>query len=292
MTDDNESPKEEKDPGGKLEEILDDSEAKGEEIAQFGRDLTEAGQSMADMARATRDVVHVVKAPPNIEFLINDWDLTNQQADVVIGQIGKVDVPSFTSASGTSSSTSTDSFEQAQLFSIVPEDEHPLLVTVLENFNQVSERAANAEEVANLMRSLGLDVAAQGRKSPLEQFETAHAAFRAPVAGDNPVVTSLLPMRESIRATIDFLLKRRPKQEKTRKEWGKIVSIGNQLKRDDLLASVVNSWAAQWTHALQTYLSPAKEEDLDRDEWRRRLVRSTLFLKGFLGGIDPSKLRT
>ena len=83
------------DSGEKLDGILEQSESKGEEIAQFGRDLTEAGQSMADMARATRDVVHLVKSPPNIEFLINDWELTNQQADVVIGQIGKVDVLSL-----------------------------------------------------------------------------------------------------------------------------------------------------------------------------------------------------
>jgi hypothetical protein len=166
------------------------------------------------------------------------------------------------------------------------------LAKALENFNQVSERAANAEEVIHLMLSLGLDVAPPGRKSPLEQFKTAHSAFTAPVADSNPIVTSLIPMREAIRASIDMLLKRRPKQEKTRNEWTKIVSIGKQLKRTGLHDSIVNSWAFQWTTALKTYLSPAKEEDISRDDWRNHLVRSTLFLKGFLGGIDPLKLKS
>lgn len=105
-------------------------------------------------------------------------------------------------------------------------------------------------------------------------------------------MTSLIPMRESIRSAINVLLRRRPKQEKARNEWAKIVSIGKQLKRDGLPKSIVNSWAAQWTNALKTYLSPAKEEDISREEWRRRLARSTLFLNGFLGGLDPSKLKS
>jgi len=278
------------DPENELDRILEEGEEKGKKIAEIGRNFTEAGQSMADGANATRKVVHVVKTPPNSEFLINDWGLANQQADLVIGQLGETDVLAFTSASGTAVSTSSDSF--ASLLSIVPEEEHPRLVTALESFNQVSERAADAKEVGKLMESLELDQAPPGRKSALEQFKTAHAAFKAPVSEGNPIATSLIPMRESIHTTINTLLRRRPKQEKTKNECSKIVSIGRQLKRDDLPDSIVNSWASQWTRALQTYLSPAKEEDISRDEWLRRLVRSTLFLKGFLHGIDPSKLKT
>jgi len=280
----------ESDPENELDRILEEGEEKGKKIAEIGRNLTEAGQSMADGANATRKVVHLVKTLPNIELLINDWGSANQQADLVIGQHGETDVLAFTSASGTAVSTSSDSF--ATLLSIVPKEERPRLATALESFNQVSERPAGAKEVEKLMESLKLDQAPPGRKSALEQFRTAQAAFKAPVSEGNPIATSLIPMRESIRTAIDTLLRRRPKQEKTKNECGKIVSIGRQLKRDGLPDIIVNSWAFQWTCALQTYLSPAKEEDISRDEWRRRLARSTLFLKGFLGGLDPSKLRT
>ena len=293
MTTTHESPDEnDSSPENELDRILGEGEEKGKKIAEIGREFTEAGQTMADIANAARKLVHIVKAPPNIEFLINDWDLANQQADLVIGQLGKIDFPTFWSASGTAVSTSSDSFEGTFLYPIVPKEDHPRLITVLDDFHQVSERAAHADEVANLMKSLGLDQAPPGRKSALELFETAHAAFKAPVLEGNPIATSLIPMREAIRTAIDALLRRRPKQEKSRNEWSKIVSIGRQLKRDGLPDTIVPSWASQWTHALQTYLSPAKEEDIPRDEWRQRLVRSTVFLKGFLGGIDPSKLRT
>lgn len=279
------------DPQHELDRILEEGEEKGRKVAEIGRNLTEAGQSMADVANAAREVVHVVKIPPNVEFLVSDWSLTNQQADEVIGQLGKIDVSTFTSASGTAVSTSSDSFAEASLFSIVPEIEHPRLITALESFHQVSERAADGEEVEKLMKSLALDQSPPGRKNALEQFKIAHAAFKAPVSEGNPIATSLIPMRESVRTSIATLLRRRPKQEKTKNEWNKIASIGRQLKRDGLPDTIVDSWAYQWTYALKTYLSTAKEDDISRDEWRRRLVRSTLFLKGFLGGIDPAKLK-
>jgi len=280
------------DPQGELDRVLAEGEDKGKKVAAIGRNLTEAGQSMADMANATRQVVHVVKAPPNIESLIGDWQLTNEHADMVLGQLGNVDVRAFISVSGTSASTSSDAFDDRRLFSVVPEEEHPRLATVLKDFREVSARAVDEEQVVSLMNSLQLDEAPPGRKSPLEQFKTAHAAFKAPVATSNPIITSLIPMRESIRAVIDNLLRRRPKQEKTKNQWAKIVSIGKQLKRDSLPDAIVNSWASQWTYALQTSLSPSKEQDISRDEWRRRLTSSTLFLNGFLSGIDPLKFKT
>lgn len=281
----------ESDPENILDRILEDVEEKGKRITDIGRNLTEEGQSMADSANATREVVHVVKIPPNIEFLIDDWNLANQQADIVIDQLGKIDVPTFNSTSGTAGSSASASFEEASLLLIVPKEDHPRLVMALENFYKVSERAVDADEVGNLMKSLHLDQAPTGRKSALEQFEIAHAAFKTPVADRNPIATSLIPMRESIRAAIDSLLQMRPKQEKTKNEWSKIESIGRQLKRNSLPDEIITSWANQWKYYLQKYLSPAKEDDISRDEWRRRLVSSTLFLKGFLSGLDPAKLK-
>lgn len=169
-----------------LERILEEGKEKGKKIAEIGRDLTEAGQTLADMADATREVVHIVKTPPNAEFLISDWQLTNHQADVVLGQVSKVNLSAFISASGTTVSTTSDSFSYATLHTVVPKEQQPSLAIALERFHQVSERVANAEEVAELMRSLELDDAPRGRKSSLEQFEIAHAAFRAPVTEGNP----------------------------------------------------------------------------------------------------------
>jgi hypothetical protein len=275
----------------KLDQLLKEAEEKGKEIAKIGRELTEAGQTIADLADATRNVVKIVNNPPNSEFLISDWELTSYQAGVVLQQTSEIDVPSLNTTTGTTASTSADSFSYDNLYSLVPRPQQPRLAKALDQFNQISYRIADAGEVSSLMKLLGLDVAPHGRKSALDQFQIAHTAFASPVTDSNPVITSLIPMRESVRATIDNLLRRRPRQEKTRNEWSKIVSIGHQLKKDSLPGKIVNSWAAQWTNALQTYLSPSKEVDISRDEWRNRLTRSTLFLRGFLGGIDLSKMK-
>src|SRR5262245_40247088 len=122
------------------------------------------------------------------------------------------------------------------------------------------------------MELLGLDTSPEGIKSPLELFQTAHEAFSKPVANSNPIITSLIPMRESVRLTIDYLLKRRPKQEKTNKEWDKIISIGNQLSRALISEEQIRSWAGIWISELKNSLSPAKEQDVSRDEWSNRIT--------------------
>ena len=98
-------------------------------------------------------------------------------------------------------------------------------------------------------------------------------------------------MRESIRLTIDYLLRRRPKQEITKKEWDKIISIGNRLSYSTISQQQIQYWAGIWVGELKNSLSPAKEEDISRNEWTKRITKSTLFLKGFLSCIDPAKLR-
>ena len=158
-------------------------------------------------------------------------------------------------------------------------------------FIQQTTRSSREEEVIALMKSLGLDSAQKGKKSPLEQFQTAHESFSKPVIESNPIITSLIPMRESIRLTIDYLLRRRPKQEITKREWDKIISIGSQLSYSTISQQQIQSWAGIWLGELKYSLSPAKEEDISRDEWTKRITKSTLFLKSFLSGIDLTKLR-
>lgn len=291
MTDEQASSENESDPQVDLDRILSEAEDKGKEIAGIGRDITEAGQFLADLANATRDVIHIVRMPPNMELLISDWSLARDRADSLLGHLEHIDIGAFSSTTGTVASASSDSFHRPTLFLTVPDEDKHRLREALESFDQISERIADAGEVRHLMESLGLNDSAPGRKSPLEQFEIAHAAYEKPVGEENPVVTSLIPMREAIRGCIDHLLRKRPDQEKAKNEWMKIVSIGQQLKRDSLDESIIDSWASQWTHALGTYLSPSKEEDITREEWRQRLVRSTLFLKGFLGGLDFTKFK-
>jgi len=279
--------------GNALDELkrkLDESEELGNKLIEKGHRLTEAGQFMVDIARTTRDAVHVYRPVRNIEFLIDGLDIHISQAGVALAHLDDVDLPSFDSTGGTVAYTISAAFNPLEVQSIVPEEDWAEARNRTSRVQEVASRMASKDGVIELMRSLGLDMAPQGRKSPLELFETANKAFENPVPGSNPA-TSLIPMRESIRASIEFLLKERPIQEKASNERDKILSIGRQLKRDSIPSETIESLAHQWEDILSK-LSSAKQQDICREEWQFLLHQSILFLKSLLAAIDPYKLRS
>jgi len=280
------------DPSERLDAVLKSAEEKGKRIAGIGRAVAKAGQEMADVAGATRNLVHIVKIPPNLESLMTGWEDADYSAGVVLAKLDDADIPVFLARSGSTLSTSSDTLmDRAQLFKIVPVAQHTRLVSAITDLSRVLERSADEQEVAELMNSLGLDRPPAGEKSALELFVAAHEAYAVQVTDAVPAATSLIPMRESIRQVILSLLRRRPMTEKTSSEWSKIVSIGSQLKYDGVPQNQVSTWAFQWDNLLKYDLSRSKKESITRGEWRLRLVRSTLFLKSLLSGIDPAKLR-
>jgi hypothetical protein len=276
------------DPQVELAKLLDEAEKMGEHIAEEGRKLTQEGQQVVDLARATRPLIKYAE-PVNIESLITDWGVVNQQAGLTVRHIKVASSASLMSTAGTAAYTTVTIFEPQQILPSVSPQERPAVEADLKKLQDVTRRAADEDEVLSLMNELGLDLAHKGQRSPAFHFSTAHKAFKAPVSSDNPVSTSLIPMREAIRLTIDHLLKRRPIQEETKTPRAKILSIGVHLKRDMIPQDAVESWAQQWGDLLD-YLSTAKEQDMSREVWHLRLQQATLFLKGFLGGLDPEKV--
>jgi hypothetical protein len=174
---------------------------------------------------------------------------------------------------------------------LVPAASHQELLSAITDLGRVLDRSADEGEVLQLMSGLGLDIPRPGHKSAAELFSEAHAAYTTPVTDADPIASSLIPMREAIRLAIVALLDMRPSTEKTRSEWDKIIPIGSQLKVESIPKERVKTWAVQWGTLLNYDLSPSKSHRLTREELRTRIVRSTLYLKGFLPGLDPSKLR-
>jgi hypothetical protein len=279
------------DPKKKLDQLLNSAVEKGNLIAKTGRKVTEEGQNMSDVASATRDVIKTARYVPDIETSISYWEEANQQADNFLSQNSERLISPLISGSATATYNSTSLTLSSDIYFDVPDDDKPVLSAAILNLSNIVSRSSHEDEVINLMKSLGLDTSREGKKSPLELFKTAHESFSKPVNDSNPISTSLLPMRESINLSVDYLIKRRRKQEKAKSQWSKIISIGNQLSYSTISQQQIRSWAAIWVSELDVSLSPAKEEDILRDEWSKRLIRSTLFLKSFLSGIDPAKLR-
>jgi hypothetical protein len=148
------------------------------------------------------------------------------------------------------------------------------------------------------MRSFGLAKPPAGKKSVVELFETAWAAYDMPVTTSFSANTSLIPMRECLEMAIDELLKKRPSQESVRGGWlGKIASLFKSLGRAGVTEADIQGLMNQWQNparpdlALEDELSSAKTANYGRGQSMDVLRRATIFLKQLLTGLDPAKLR-
>lgn len=279
----------ESDPINYALHLLQSMEEKGKLLSKESRKLEEAGQNAADLARAVMPFVKYTD-PQRLEPFINDLEVTNRQFDHALAHLHEITPSAVGSTDGTITASVSSTFSTTVILPFLPPSDRVSGITALAKLDAVLNRAADEQEVMSLMRSFGLNRAPKGKKSPLSLFTTAYRAFKTPITEDNPASTSLIPLRESIRLTIDHFLKRRIHQEETKTEISKITSIGSQLAYDAISSDIIESWAQQWYELLNKYLSSAKDQDFSREEWQSRLRHVTLWLKAFLSGLDPLKV--
>ena len=277
----------EQEPKDELEKLAGDVRDKGKEIANMGRGIVLYGQLMADMGELTERRLKY-PTPTNIDWphTIGAWKYALQQEDNIIANLGEIAV---TTASGNAVAYTMTSFsEGSYIDEYVPEAQRPEAHHITKILRDTIYRQADKTRVLALFREYGL--CTKGEKSPAELFETAYAAYEAPVMSTVPVSTSLIPMRECIRGTIQTLIRRRPIQEEAKRERDKIVSIGKQLRADGIPEEAFLSLADRWRD-LNDELSGYKRRITSRDEWILSLTRATLFLKELLESLDPSKMK-
>ena len=285
------NPKDESSEDVRKEELrkkLEEAKDAGETLASFGRDLTKDGQFGADLADAMIDDVSDIDDHADWEGLIDSWDVWNERAQGSIKLLKSIG-PLISSTTSGSAFSSSGIISEGNFLKFTAGNQTVAREAFKHTYHVIS-RYSKKEEVLALMKEFGLNQAPKGRKSPAEQFITAYEAFEKPVTDSDPVATSLMPIRQSIQATIDELFRLKPKQKPAKNQWEKVVSIGTQLKRDNLNENDVKAWAGQW-ETLKDELSEAKEAEFDRKEWVLRLQRATFFLDSLLNGLDPSKLR-
>ena len=246
-------------------------------------------QNVIDGANATLPLIPYMDNA-NIEEVAVLWSEISSQTEYSYHWLEEA-YSSSDSASGTVSLSSTTI---SGIFSpkLTPYSVDPDFQTAWVHYIDVANRPTLKAEVIDLFRAFHLDIAPTGKKSPLELFQIAHQAFEAPVSKDNPVITSLVPMRDAVESALDELLKLRPKQETTGSSHSKkILSIGAQLKKDFISDAVMQEWADQWHDISDKDLSASKRHQMTRDEWSRKLNRATQFFHSFLTGLDPTKIR-
>lgn len=278
----------------KLEKLIQDSKARAVEITRLGGNIVQWGQEIVDLSEAS---ARVLQYPPPAGFVwettVAAWQHLNDQQKTVVGGLMHI-VDSWVTASGSAAAYSMTHFANpSTIVSSAPLEKQDAARADAEHLGQVLDRLADKESALGLLRQFGLDKATPGKKSPVELFETAWAAFEKPVTATSPIITSLIPMRECIRGTIETLLRHRRKQEVAKNEHTKIMSIGMQLAHDGTQQAEIESWAVRWSRegGLLAELSGSKDADFSREKWQSSLRRATLFLREILQSLDPAKFR-
>jgi hypothetical protein len=273
-----------------LKKVIKEVKEQASQIAKTGRDLTEQGQTIVDLADANLQLNDLLHYQPDIEYQIMNWQSVSNTLHNVRQGIEGIKV-SINSTSGGITGSSSDIFNHKTIFEGLPPESRLLAESAKSKINWILDRDSNEKDLISQMISFGLDKADPGKKSPVELIQTGYDAFKRPVAENNPISTSLIPIREAINSSIARLLSQRQMQEEAKNVHSKIVSIGKHLKRDEISNETVEIWADQWERMLDEYLSSAKEQSIKRDEWETRIKEVTIWFKSFLEGLDPQKLR-
>jgi hypothetical protein len=243
-------------------------------------------QSIIDEANLTKPIIPFIR-PQDAEGLINIWSLVGSQVSKINMSLDEIS-PSSDSAGSTATVSSTiisGAYTNNRLF-IDSQDFQSVWIPYVEFVSRPSQK----DDVIQLLKEFSLDTPHKsGGKSSLELFETAHEAFAKPVTQNNPVSTSLIPLRECIGNAVQSLILMRPHQEETGGWKKKILSIGKQLKKDSLPDEVIDELAEE-CHSLIDDLSGFKTRDIEREDWLIWLNRGTSFLNSLLKGLDSGKL--
>ena len=283
-------------PADELAKLSRESGEKSRKIVDISSTYMAWAQFMADLSTASNKVL-TFPGSQNIdcEAKISSWQNLIAIQDLILTQFGMIQTAAVLTSGSRVAYEMVDFAKPEDLIHDVPIDKQAEIRASSEQLGQVIDQVASMENTLLLLRQFGLNKAPIGKKSSVELFETAWAAFEKPVTPDDPDITSLLPIRQCINETIKALIQLRPFQEPAGSQYDKVVSIGKQLKHDgisvDEIKSLAHIWYQKEGKGLVDKLSGSKDIKITREEWRSSLRRATLFLTELLQSLDPAKLR-
>jgi len=272
-----------------LKRIAEEIEKDAPEAERAGREIVRSARDAQDVAGIYRGFAEKI---PNDDVLSDEhWKRTlDSLAAVRDHGKGVVELHApFRNYSVTVSAATTTANSFFSSIGPLPSGLQPFYIYGKAELDRITGRHGLMNEVCVSMRHLDLH-RISGRRSPLELLEDAKSAIDQPqtTTADQPVA-ALIPLRESILSTIAELLRRRRKQEDT-KRVEKIVSIGNQCGLDGLPEGHFDRLAADSADLLKK-LSATKQKTMPRDEIIGLFNEGLNFLKSFTQSIDETKLR-
>jgi len=280
----------------RLKKSIDEGKRIALQKMENGRNETKKGQTEFDNLIAIEGVVEHV---PELIALQTNWFV--KKSNIIGRKSLALDDRNndLLNAAGTILTTSTTYlstaiFDEQEETDYVFADGYNAKVSAITEFRNRIARPDIVDETIELLRKWGLDTKIIREnlpdiESPLELFVTAHQAYSAPVNNNNPISTSLIPIRTSIEQTITRLKNLRPNRPNAAGA-NDLVLIGEQLRSDWLEMSIIENWVTQWNTIHRT-LSGSKDAVMGRDEWKFLLFDATRFLHSLLSGLDIQKAR-
>lgn len=278
-----------KDQKDKLLSLIKKGRKNSQLVVKRASKVLEYSQYISDFADASEKVITLT---PSMDFRlqINSWHYLNQNLEAINRGMEPTNFSLAASSCSTALSTMADFAQPEQIIKFALPNNKDEAWAAAVALGSVIDKMADKVKALDLLHKFKLSTAAPNGKSAVALLETACAAFERPVTQEDPVSTSLIPMRECINTTIATLLRRRPKQEPAKSQKDKIISIGNQTALDGVPDWAISSMAERWDKLLDK-LSSSKKADIHRSTWRATLQESLLFLIEFLQSLDQTKMK-
>lgn len=272
--------------------LLGDVDQEAEKLEALGHDIVQFARFTRDVARPLVDLVTQLpesELPPSEwRRQVCGWQSWHESARQVQGS--HTNVNSFVALSSAVANTTVSGvmtvFSDAPYASPSPP---PIEVPKTKLF-QTLDRFPLVDRAVASMRRLCLDTRSGGSRAPLDLLNEARGALERPAVGDGGTTSVLIPLRESIDATITELVRRRPSQGPVKGWNGKIVSVGSQCGRPSLPSGHFSALGTD-AETLMNQLSGAKQAGMSRDQVSEYFNRGLLFLNALMDSIDETLLR-
>lgn len=275
-----------------LRKEIDEAKSIGEKLSALGGRISDEGQSKQDYAIALEGILDT--SPQFIEFeqVIDYYKQSNKSGREYLNGVFQYSV--YLDTAGTTDTTASVVVSlhipgTIRLEEYPSEKRYLLAKKAIDNWNDVYSKDEVKQKAMDLLNKWGFDISYSDTLSPLDLFLTAYAAFEHPVTEQDPVNTSLIPMRQSILSVIDGLKNLRPMRSNVKK-GEEIIAIGHQLKSTHVDTQLFIDWTCIWVR-IHKNLSGSKDVKMSRELWRKHLQEATLFLTSLLSGLDISKAR-
>lgn len=145
------------------------------------------------------------------------------------------------------------------------------------------------EKLFLIFKNFGFDNSYRGKESALDQFTVSWNLQKANAGNDTKVaIASCLAIRNCMKITRDTFIMNRGKNQSKIKNKEKIKVICDEFGKQSLSEERIEFFSKEYEE-IWSILS-TKTDSISILEWKKRLIRTSLFIESILLGMNPISL--